>query len=327
VALVALSCTAKSESVHPDASLDAYRSDVAQVALTSVAAITAANCALAGCHDPITKGHGMDLSTAEGVYVAWVDKPGFDHCGNVPKTRVVPGDPTASFVMSKVTATESCGLSDPMPPPPRARLTATEIETIRVWIAAGAPRGAALVDGGADTSADGPSDAETDAETDALADGGSDDVDPNACTASIPCLSGSNCTADSCAGPWTCVYHFDETLEHPCSETVIPFCGCDGVTFEASETCPDRPWVHAGACGDGVNCNAQEVKCSDPKPTCNPGQEASVVGDCWGKCVDIAECRCLYHWQCPNLSLYTCLFPQYRCGPQPPRPDAGSDGP
>lgn len=290
--------------------------------MASVAAITAANCAVAGCHDAITKSHGMDLSTPEGVYAAWVNELGFDHCGNVSKKRVVPGDPAASFVMSKITATESCGLSDPMPPPPRARLTPFEIDLIRAWIAAGALPGSEPSDGGPDMTVD----ALTDAERDGTGSDGSDDVDPNVCTATLPCPSGSNCTADSCAGPWTCVYHFDETLEHPCSPTVIPFCGCDGVTFEASESCPDRPWVHAGACGDGVNCNAQEVKCSAPKPTCVAGQEASVVGDCWGECVDITACRCLYHWQCPNLSLYTCLFPQYRCGPQPPRPDAGSEG-
>jgi hypothetical protein len=104
---------------------------------------------------------------------------------------------------------------------------------------------------------------------------------------------------------------------------MVPFCGCDGVTFEASVTCPDRPWLHVGACDDGASCTKEMVECSDPKPECPAGQQPSVVDDCWGPCVPLASCRCLYHWMCPNLEVNTCLELEYRCGPNPNLVDAG----
>ena len=68
------------------------------------------------------------------------------------------------------------------------------------------------------------------------------------------------------------------------------------------------------------------VSCADPQPTCPQGQVSSVVNDCYGPCVAVSQCRCLYHWMCPELAVNTCLIGQYRCGPNPNLVDAGSDG-
>ena len=109
--------------------------------LQRVAAIIAPNCAVSGCHDAITKEHGMDLSTAEGIYAGFVNQRGLDHCKNTTLPRVVPGNPNGSYVMTKITATmKACELWDPMPPPPKQLLTTEQIESIRTWILAGARR-------------------------------------------------------------------------------------------------------------------------------------------------------------------------------------------
>jgi hypothetical protein len=47
-----------------------------------------------------------------------------------------------------------CSRATRMPPPPAQMLSACEIETVRAWIAAGAPAEPALIDGGSDGSVD-----------------------------------------------------------------------------------------------------------------------------------------------------------------------------
>ena len=47
-----------------------------------------------------------------------------------------------------------------------------------------------------------------------------------------------------------------------------------------------------------------------------------MVDDCYGPCIPVASCRCFAHYQCPTLTLYTCLE-DYRCGPNPL--DCGTD--
>jgi len=211
-----------------------------------------------------------------------------------------------------------CEQSQRMPLPPKAPLTAEQIAVIRAWIADGAPSDTPVPDAGAgDASTDGGT-------SDGGTEAGTDDVPQ--CSSADPCQVGLTCSGQSCGGTWRCLAHYDEPpLEHPCAEELVQFCGCDGVTFEASETCPDRPWLHVGACDDGVSCTKDMVECSDPQPDCPAGQAASVNGTCWGPCVDVADCRCLYHWMCPNLEMNTCLFPEYRCGPNPNLADAGAE--
>lgn len=282
-------------------------------ALQAVAAIVIPNCAIGGCHDATSTTHGMDLTTADKIYIAWVNKPGFDHCTGREVPRVVPGNPDNSLVLVKITGEAVCPLSQRMPLPPRDMLTAEQIQVIRSWVVAGAPSDRPEVDGGSPV----------DGATDLNGDAGDDPGSPT-CSSSVPCDEGMTCSADSCGDPWQCLAHFDETLEHPCAIETIPFCGCDGVTFQASYTCPDRPWLHAGACGDGASCTKEQVRCTDPAPNCAKGQVPSVVNDCWGPCVDVTQCRCLYHWQCPDLAVNSCIEGTFRCGPKPKLADGGT---
>jgi hypothetical protein len=56
------------------------------------------------------------------------------------KKRVVPGDPSRSFLMDKITGAMEFGEGDPMPQN-EERLSPDEIALIRRWIQAGAPSG------------------------------------------------------------------------------------------------------------------------------------------------------------------------------------------
>jgi hypothetical protein len=290
--------------------------------LQSVATIVVPKCAVAGCHDAVSKTHSMDLSTPEKIHSNWVNVRGFDHCTNMDTPRVIPGDPDASLVVLKIEGVAVCLQSQRMPLPPRDPLSTEEIAVIRAWIAAGAPSDNPHgEDGGRDASEP----------VDAADDGGPDNGGPDdgggyrGCSITAPCEPGFMCDGVACSDAWECVTHFDETLEHPCAPETILWCGCDGVTFEASVTCPDRPWTHPGACGDGVSCTKEAVRCADPKPVCAEGEAPSVINDCWGPCVPVSSCRCIAHWMCPTLTLYTCL-PGEHCGPNP-RIDAGTDAP
>src|SRR5687768_12844699 len=76
---------------------------------TDVAPIAKMRCAVAGCHDPAKKEHGMDVSTPMGIMTGWVNKMTADHCqNNKAVTRVVPGMPDASFVVKLITSTNYC---------------------------------------------------------------------------------------------------------------------------------------------------------------------------------------------------------------------------
>jgi hypothetical protein len=128
------------------------------------------------------------------------------------------------------------------------------------------------------------------------------------CTVDQPCVNG-DCIGSSCDRTWECFGHF---APHPCPFETIPYCGCDGKTYFFPITCPEVPYEHAGACGDGVNCDPNDIRCNQPEPDCGPGRVASVVGTCYGPCVPIAQCRCLYAFECPKRDLYTCK-PELHC--------------
>ena len=291
--------------------------------LGRVAAIVVPNCAVAGCHDAVSKTHNQDLSTLDKIVSNWVNVTGFDHCTGLDTPRVLPGDPDGSLVIMKIEGIAVCLQSNRMPLPPRPALTAEQIGVIRDWIAAGAPLGPPEDGGSPDAGDDAaPDGGESDG---GLSDAGDDEggIIDSLCTTAEPCAAGLSCYADACSDEWHCVSHFDETVEHPCEPEMMFYCGCDGVTFEASVTCPDRPFSHPGACGDGESCFDGAVRCSDPAPVCPEGEAPSVVNDCWGPCIPIASCRCTAHYQCPNGELYTCL-PDLHCGPNF-HMDAGAD--
>jgi len=107
---------------------------------TDVAPILKMKCALAPCHSPTKKEHGMDLSMPATILAGWVNKVTADHCkNNMAVTRVVPFKPENSFVVTLIEAPPGrCAEPARMPPAPLAKLTAAEVKTIRDWIAAGA---------------------------------------------------------------------------------------------------------------------------------------------------------------------------------------------
>ncbi len=315
-----------------------------------VAAIVSTNCALSGCHDSMSSQHDMDLSTPGKIYDAWVGIAGYDHCTLTMVRRVLPGNPDMSLVILKVTGKAVCEVSRRMPPPPATALSEAEIETIRAWIAAGAPRddladagggaadseagsGAGGSGGGSDggdaaPTADG---AVTEDAAGSIPEGGTEmDGGLPRCTTSVPCAPWEACIGESCDMPWECYVHHggnddDETVKHPCAEDLVPYCGCDGVTFLASSTCPDRPYDHVGACGDGANCEPADVRCAASPPSCGAGMAPSVVAGCWGACIPITSCRCEGSWHCPLYqTIYGCYGYENRCYPYPlPTPPDG----
>lgn len=107
---------------------------------TDVAPLVKMRCALAGCHDPIKREHGMDLSTAANIFTAWVNKPTADHCrNNMAVVRVTPTKPEASFVVTLITAPPGrCAEQRRMPPVPLPVLAPAEVAIIRDWVLAGA---------------------------------------------------------------------------------------------------------------------------------------------------------------------------------------------
>jgi len=107
---------------------------------TDVLPIVKMRCAVAGCHDPIKREHGMNLTTVDLVHAAWVNKTTADHCqNNMAVTRVVPMKPENSFVITLIEAQPGrCAEVRRMPPEPRMQMPAAEVKIIRDWVAAGA---------------------------------------------------------------------------------------------------------------------------------------------------------------------------------------------
>jgi hypothetical protein len=209
-ALLVISCGNRVPHTAGDAGMpssDAPADTGPMTPLQKVAAIVIPKCAVAGCHDAVSKTHAMDLSTPEKIVSNWVGVRGFDHCTNLDTPRVIPNDPNASLVILKIEGIAVCLQSNRMPLPPRDALSVEEIDVIRAWIAAGAP-----------------------SDTPPTEDGGQDAVEPidapddsgpevgggyRGCSTALPCEPGFQCDGVACGDVWECVTHFDETLEHP----------------------------------------------------------------------------------------------------------------
>ncbi len=145
------------------------------------------------------------------------------------------------------------------------------------------------------------------------ATGGS--ANPDECTANTPCSSGV-CTGTSCEDAWSCA-----PLEGGCTKDLVQYCGCDGVTFMDSGTCPTRPYSNKGACTTPttVDCNPAHITCLPiiAPPECPEGQVYSVVSNCHGSCVPISQCACETHEDCPdptNTDQYACHNNTGTCG-------------
>lgn len=121
VALLALCAplAACEETPPPIAELLDYQRDVQP--------ILANHCF--GCHgpDPSTRAAGLQLDTFEG---ATADRGG-------GQFAIAPGDPDRSLLLDRVARTDAAR----MPPAPARALSAEEIDTLRRWIAQGAPYG------------------------------------------------------------------------------------------------------------------------------------------------------------------------------------------
>jgi hypothetical protein len=66
------------------------------------------------------------------------------------------------------------------------------------------------------------------------------------CTGIGTCPDGYECIAGAsgCGFPLTCV----PASTVMCVRSIEPYCGCDGVTFQARGGCPDRPFAYRGEC-------------------------------------------------------------------------------
>jgi len=140
--------------------------------------------------------------------------------------------------------------------------------------------------------------------------------DFSACTANTPCRDGLICFGLSCDERWECGPHY---APHPCPMDAVPYCGCDGVTFQSPSTCPERPYLHIGACTDGTNCDPTDLRCSQQEPDCPEGMLASIVNGIYGPCVPFSSCRCEFIWECPHREKYACNRTTWRCVELPAR--------
>ena len=139
--------------------------------------------------------------------------------------------------------------------------------------------------------------------------------DFTACTASTPCRDGLICSGSSCDERWECVTH----ARHPCPMDVVPHCGCDGVTFQSPPGCPERPYLHIGACHDGTKCDPMDLRCSHQEPDCPEGMLVSIENGIYGPCVPFSSCRCEFVWECPQREKYKCDRATWRCVELPER--------
>lgn len=102
---------------------------------TDVQPILTATCAQVACHIGQFPGQNLDFAPRR----AWSELVDVDseQCPGVK--RVAPGAPDASYLMSKLRGEGPCFLGSRMPSVPNAPLSAADMETIRAWIAQGAP--------------------------------------------------------------------------------------------------------------------------------------------------------------------------------------------
>lgn len=131
------------------------------------------------------------------------------------------------------------------------------------------------------------------------------------CTRQSDCARGQQCLGpEGCGVPWTC----QVSQGRPCSADVAPFCGCDGVTFGASSTCPDRPYQSRGPCEmppPPLDGGVAPTACALPDGRlCALGEICSLPERC-------IQCRCT------SRGLQCAMTPCVDGGVMPPPVDAG----
>lgn len=103
----------------------------------NVLPILGQRCASGGCHGNVAPAAGLDLTPAA-AYEALMQPA----TQNPDAARVTPGNPTNSYLMTKLNGNGLMGLQmplDPNNPSQSSPLSPEEIEVIRTWISYGAP--------------------------------------------------------------------------------------------------------------------------------------------------------------------------------------------
>jgi len=103
-------------------------------------------------------------------------------------------------------------------------------------------------------------------------------------------LPGGACGATAfCLGQNTCRVRVGLCVaSRPCTDDLVPYCGCDGVTFNDSSTCPQQNYVSTGPCTRPVD--AGTVGCTTTAD-CPPGSvcEGLGCGTPDGMCVSLTR--------------------------------------
>lgn len=93
------------------------------------------------------------------------------------------------------------------------------------------------------------------------------------------CASSADCRGwETCFGMPGCGSTFRCERVRRCRRDRAPYCGCDGVTFTASSNCPGRPYLHAGACREGMAV----ASASDPARAGAPAEDELALASAGG---------------------------------------------
>ncbi len=113
---------------------------------------------------------------------------------------------------------------------------------------------------------------------------------PRTCTSTSQCGPGLECVGpEGCAIPWTC----QPQLGRPCTDDLAPHCGCDGVTFRSSSTCPSRPYLHRGPCEGPPPVDGGPAGCVLPNDAICPFNQSCRISECTTCfCAPNGELRC-----------------------------------
>jgi hypothetical protein len=122
------------------------------------------------------------------------------------------------------------------------------------------------------------------------------------CRSSTDCPSGQLCDgAPGCGTAWSC-----RPQTEPCTRDLATWCGCDGVDFQASSTCPGRPYLHPGTCATST------ASCALPSGARCPVGMTCPAGDGCNDCT------------CAAAGMLRCTARPCAFDAGPPRPQCAS---
>ena len=104
------------------------------------------------------------------------------------------------------------------------------------------------------------------------------------CEAGTTCVRSAGCEAAT--GPGRCV------ASDQCRGDLVTFCDCDGAPFYASETCPERAFVHLGGCDVGESTTDEPGSATRGDTTCDDATDCGRTRTCVGieGCTTIWTC-------------------------------------